>query len=101
MNSIIIRDIAHGDIKLPAGTPVECHHHHFNRMAITTPTGKRVTIQYANAFKYLSGFIEITDEIKLLPLHKGLSKSPTGEEVKVDGYDKYGFPSYHRIILAV
>jgi hypothetical protein len=88
-------------ITIERGTPVICRHHAFNRLSFTTPDDITLSMGYRNAFMYLSGFVEINDAMLKEPLHSGLSYSPTGEKVEIDGYDKYGFPSIHRLLLLV
>ena len=88
---------------IPAGTPCQVRHHIYHKAVITTFDDRVFRMRYQTMHKYIKGFIPF-DHDSLMDeelLECGNSFSPTGQTVEIDGYDQYGLPSIHMILLAI
>lgn len=87
---------------LPQGSLVEVSHKNFQRLTIRSGPVS-FTLPYSTAHKYLHNWNQLTEDDLYHPerLLNGTSITPTGETVEIDGTDKYGIPSIHKLLLRV
>ena len=104
MKANIIKDVPLKSGRVvSSGTPCTVEHHLWDRALITPLNEEPFTMKYVYLHRYVSGFLafnhdSLRDEELL---ERGVSFTPKGLTVEIDGRDIYGFPSIHRILLAI